>query len=154
MSEKKPQGRGAQERPRCQIDHYFPDKLSSSCAEPAKVNVDGLILCEGHALEAKLEGQIVCWDGILAHVDLWSREATRRGRPDVVGLLEVQRVKATSAMDRAHEDLDLLRSESSGEEAPSVSGRLFRRGSLPLPPKADRPHSRGLRRRSRRWCDV
>ena len=51
----------------------------------------------------------------MAHVDLWSREATRRDRPDVVGLLDLERTKAISAMDRAYADLDLARSQTSGE---------------------------------------
>jgi hypothetical protein len=74
--------------------------------------VDGLLLCERHTLEAKLEGQIGCWGGMLFHIDLWSREARRRKRPDVVGLLEDQRTQATSARQRAYEDLDIVRSET------------------------------------------
>ena len=149
MTEKKPEGRGAQERPRCQIGH-FPGKPSSSCEQPAKVNVDGLVLCEKHALEAKLEGQIFCWDEMLFHIDLWSREASRQERPDVVRLLEIQRAEATSTMERARSDLDLARNESSRGEAPPGSGELLKSGSLPLPPKVARRLSRGLRRRSRR----
>jgi hypothetical protein len=144
MTEKKPEGQGAQERPRCQIDH-FPGKPSSSCAEPAKVNVDGLVLCERHTVEVKLEGQISCWDEMILYIDLWSREARRQNRTQIVELLDVERAKATSAMERAHSDLDLLRSESSREEVTSESGELFRRG--PLPPRGARLLSRAFRRR-------
>jgi hypothetical protein len=49
----------AQERFRCQIGHVR-GKPTSSCTEHAKEDVDGLLLCEGHALEVKLEGQIEC----------------------------------------------------------------------------------------------
>src|SRR5215210_2441597 len=66
MTEKNPEGRSTQERPRCQISH-FPGKPSPSCEQPAKENVDGLLLCEKHAVEAKLEGQIYCWDEMLFH---------------------------------------------------------------------------------------
>jgi hypothetical protein len=105
------EGRNAQEQSYCQISH-LPGKSSSSCSGSAqKEEVDGLLLCERHALEAKLEGQIVCWGGMLFHIDLWSREARRRKRPDVVGLLEDQRTQATSARQRAYEDLDIVRSE-------------------------------------------
>ena len=52
--------REAQERSRCQIGHV-PGKPPSSCAESPKEMVDGLVLCEKHALETKLEGQIKCW---------------------------------------------------------------------------------------------
>jgi hypothetical protein len=144
MHEKKPERRGAQERSRCQIGHY-PGKPSSFCAQPAQENVDGLVLCEKHAMEAKLEGQIESWRGLLSHIDLWSREASRRDRPDIVRLLEVQRAEATSAMERSHSDL--VRSETSGEEVSSGSGALLRRGFLPLPPRGARLRSRGLRRR-------
>ena len=71
--------------------------MASSCAR-------------GTPLEAKLEGQIECWGGMLFHIDLWSREASRREREDVVGLLEVQRMEAMSARQRARTDLDLVRS--------------------------------------------
>jgi hypothetical protein len=66
-------------------------------------------LCERHALEAKLEGQIECWDGMLFHIDLWSKEARRRERPDIVELLQDQREQATSAIERAYEELNMLR---------------------------------------------
>lgn len=117
MTGKKQEGRSAQERSLCQID-YFPGKPSSSCAKAAKVNVDGLVLCERHALEVKLEGQIFCWDEVLFHIDLWSREANRQNRTQIVELLDVERVNVVSAMERAYEDLDLLRRESSWGEAP------------------------------------
>jgi hypothetical protein len=142
--------REAQERDRCQIGHV-PGKAPSSCVEPPKEKVDGLLLCERHALETKLEGQIECWGEMLFHIDLWSREARRQKRPDVVGLLEDQRVRAISASIRAYEELDALRrSETPSGEVPSGSGELFRRGSLPLPPTVARPLSLGLRRLRRR----
>jgi hypothetical protein len=62
----------------------------ASCVEAAKEKVDGVVLCERHALEVKLEGQIECWGEMLFHIDLWSREARRRERPDVVELLQDQ----------------------------------------------------------------
>jgi hypothetical protein len=73
------------------------------------VELDGLMLCEKHALEAKLEGQITCWNGILAHVDLWSREAARRNRADIVGLLEVERLEVRMAIELAAIELHLAR---------------------------------------------
>lgn len=126
--------------PRCQIGAYAGG-TSALCAEPGKANVDGLLLCDGHALEAKLEGQIDCWDEVLFHVDLWSREASRRSRSDVVRLLEVQREEATFAMQRARVDLDGARDETYRR-----SGRAPRRGPPPLPPGGARLPSRGLRR--------
>src|SRR5215208_4777336 len=88
MRENKAQGHSSEKRSRCEINHLFD---GASCVEAAKEHVDGLLLCDRHALEAKLEGQIECWGGMLFHIELWSREARRREREDVVGLLEVQR---------------------------------------------------------------
>ena len=130
----------------CQINHLFD---GASCLEGAQEEVDGLLLCERHALEAKLEGQISCWDEMLFHIDLWSREAARRDREDVVELLEVQRMEATSARHRAHADLDVLRrSETPWEHRESPT----RRGSLLLlpPPTGARLHARGLGRHRHR----
>ena len=76
------------------------------------VEVDGLMLCERHALVAKLEGQIECWRAILAHIDLWSREATRRERPEIGELLEVERLKVEAATERASRELELARSRT------------------------------------------
>jgi hypothetical protein len=145
MRENKAQGHSLEKRFPCEINHLFD---GASCVEAAKEKVDGLLLCERHALEVKLEGQISCWGEMLFHVDLWSREAARRDREDVVELLEVQRVEATSARHRAYEELDVLRrSETPWErrrEQPT-------RGSLlVLPPGGARPLFRGLRRLRRR----
>src|SRR5215213_10605547 len=145
MRANKAQGHTSERRSRCEIDHLFD---GASCVEAAEEKVDGLLLCERHALEAKLEGQISCWGEMLFHIDLWSREAARRDREDVVRLLEVQRVEATSARHRAYEDLDVLRkSETPWEhrEPPTRRGSI-----LLLPPRASRPHARGLRRPRRR----
>jgi hypothetical protein len=62
-------------------------------------------------LEAKLEGQIACWDEMLFHIELWSREASRQERTKIMELLDAERAEATAAIDRACEDLDTLRGE-------------------------------------------
>jgi hypothetical protein len=140
-----PQGPSSEWRYSCEVYHLFG---GTPCTKAAKENVDGLLLCEGHALEVKLEGQIGCWEEMLFHIDLWSKEAARRGREDVVELLEVERGQATSARHRAYSDLDVLRSEKPWEHRGTPTRR---RGSLLLlPPEAARPLSRGLRRLRRR----
>jgi hypothetical protein len=146
------EGRNAQEQSYCQIGH-LPGKSSSSCSGSAqKEEVDGLLLCERHALEAKLEGQIECWGGMLFHIDLWSREASRREREDVVGLLEVQRMEAMCARQRARTDLERLRSTdtSLGTSGTLGSAQVLKRGPPPLPPRGARPLARGLRGHRRR----
>jgi hypothetical protein len=153
MSENKVEGPEARKRSRCQIGYLAGNSPSSSCAEPSREEVDGLLLCERHALEAKLEGQIACWEEMLFHIDLWSREASRKNRPRIVELLDLERAQAKAAMERACEDLDALRrsSEALGEEVASGSGGPFKRGPLLLlPPRDARPHSLGLRRPGRR----
>ena len=150
MAEQKPGRRGAQGRQRdCECDPFLG---GTSCARPAREMVDEQLLCERHATEAKLGGQISCLSGILAHVDLWAREATLRARPDVVRLLEVQRAEVVSAIARAYEELDALRrSETSmaeAREAPAAGGEFSKRGFLP--PRDARPRSLGLRHPRRR----
>jgi hypothetical protein len=151
MREDKEERREAEERSYCQIGH-LPGKPSSSCSGCAQEEVDGLLLCERHALEAKLEGQIECWGGMLFHIDLWSREASRREREDIVGLLEVQRAEAKSARQRSCTDLDRLRStDTSLGTLGTVDGaEVLKRGPPSLPPRGARPLSRGLRRPRRR----
>src|SRR5215211_874600 len=151
MRANKAQGHTSERRSRCEIDHLFD---GASCVEAAEEKVDGLLLCERHALEAKLEGQIECWGEMLFHIDLWSREAARREREDVVELLEVQRVEAISARHRAHEDLDVLRRSETSTRAEMPSGggssEVVKRGPPPLPPRGVRLRARGLRRHRRR----
>jgi hypothetical protein len=106
MRENKAQRHTSENRSRCEVYRLFD---GASCVEAAEEKVDGLLLCERHALEAKLEGQIECWNEMLFHIDLWSKEATRRERPDVVELLQDQREQATSAIERAYEELNMLR---------------------------------------------
>ena len=147
MRDDKAQRHNSEERTLCQIAHLID---GASCVEAAKEEVDGLLLCERHALGAKLEGQISCWGEMLFHIDLWSREAARRDREDVVELFEVQRLEATSARHRAYEDLEVLRKSEMPWKSTEPPTR--RRGSLLLlpPPRASRPPSRGLRRPRRR----
>jgi hypothetical protein len=146
MRENKAQGHPTEKRSPCEINHLFG---GAPCPKAAKENVDGLVLCERHTLEAKLEGQISCWGELLFHIDLWSREAARREREDVVELLEVQRLEATSARHRAYEDLDVLRSSETPWE-PRTEQPPTRGSLLILPPRGARPPSQGLRRHRRR----
>jgi hypothetical protein len=155
MSENTSQRHSSQERSLCEINHLFG---GAPCPKAGKEKVDSLLLCERHALEVKLEGQIECWGGMLFHIDLWSREARRRERVDVVGLLEVQRAEAMSARQLARTDLDRLRSRDTSLGAWGTLGSAevgLRRGPLkrdppPLPPRGARPLARGLGRHRRR----
>jgi hypothetical protein len=146
MRENYPQGHSSDRRYSCEVYHLFG---GAPCARAAKEKVDGLVLCERHALEAKLEGQIECWGGMLFHIELWSKEAARREREDIVGLLEVQRAEAMCARQRSRTDLDRLRSTDTSLGTLG-SAEVLKRGPPSPPPRAARPHFRGLRRHRRR----
>ena len=151
MGVNKELGREARKRPRPQASHLPGKSLSSpSCGEPTKEEVDSLLQCERHVLEAKLEGQIGCWDEMLFHIDLWSREASRQKRTRIVELLDAERAEARAAMERAYEDLGTLRGERTPASATPGRAESPRRDSLPLPPGAARPPFPGLGRLRRR----
>jgi hypothetical protein len=145
MRENEPQVHSSENGSRCEISHLFG---GAPCAKVGEETIDGLLLCERHVLETKLEGQIECWDELLFHIDLWSGEASCKNRTQIVELLDVERTKATAAIEQAYEDLDVLRSETPRLEVLSGRGESLRRGSLlVLPQRAARLHSAGLRRR-------
>ena len=79
---------------------------SSSCENPGtQRTIDGL-LCEQHASQFGLEERIACWEAILLHIELWSKAAHRKGREDVVRLLQLERAEVAAALNRLHEDLE------------------------------------------------
>src|SRR5215208_4449619 len=83
MGENKSQGHSSEKRSRCEINDLFD---GASCTEPPKEKVDRLHLCERHALETKLEGQIECWGEMLFHIDLWSKGGKREERAEGSGV--------------------------------------------------------------------
>jgi hypothetical protein len=109
MSDNKTEAHTLQQCYRCEFGQYHYSCGTTSCVREGMVEVDGLMLCERHALQAKLEGQIECCRAIMAHIDLWSREATRRERPQITELLEVERLKVEAATEQASRDLELAR---------------------------------------------
>jgi hypothetical protein len=76
------------------------------CGQRGKVSLDGLLLCEAHAQRLRLEERVAYCRAILAHIELWSNEARTRGREDVVGLLGIERRKASAALGRVLGDLE------------------------------------------------
>jgi hypothetical protein len=90
-------------QPSCEVE----DTLKGGhCEKRAEVRLDGLLLCERHAAQLRLEELADSWAAILLHVELWSGAARSRGREDVVRLLEVERERAASALGRVLEDLE------------------------------------------------
>lgn len=81
-------------------------KGGSSCENPGtQRTIDGL-LCEQHARQFGLEERIACWEAILLHIELWSKAAHRKGREDVVLLLQLERAEVAAVLNRLHEDLE------------------------------------------------
>ena len=64
------------------------------------------LLCETHARQLALEEQVACWEAILLHIELWSKIARKRGREDIVRLLQLQRAEAAAKLARAYENLE------------------------------------------------
>ena len=93
----------AKEQLRCEVSKTLKGEY---CENPGtQGTIDGL-LCEPHARQFGLEERIACWEAILLHIELWTKAAHRRGREDVVRLLQLERAEAATALARAHEDLE------------------------------------------------
>jgi hypothetical protein len=100
--------RHAKEQTRCGVS----DTLKGGyCENPGtQRTIDGL-LCEPHARQFGLEERIACWEAILLHIELWSKAARRRGREDIVRLLQLERAEAAAALERAYKDLKQAENE-------------------------------------------
>jgi hypothetical protein len=79
------------------------------CGEKSEVRLDGLRLCERHSDQLRLGERVAYWRAILAHIRLWSGEARSRGRGDVVRLLEIERARASAALEGASGELQRSR---------------------------------------------
>lgn len=87
---------------RCEFESALTGEY---CGQAGEVGLDGLWLCEHHADLLRLREQVAYWRAILAHVELWSGEARRRGWREVVGTLDVERAGASAALVRASAEL-------------------------------------------------
>jgi hypothetical protein len=108
MSQRPTSNRPAKESPRCEVG----DTLAGGyCEKPGtQRTIDGL-LCEQHARLFGLEERISCWEAMLLHIELWTKAARRRGREDIVRLLQLERAEAAAALARVHEDLEKAENE-------------------------------------------
>jgi hypothetical protein len=111
MSQRTTSNRPTKRQPRCEVSHTL---MGGYCEKlGTQRTIDGL-LCEQHARQFGLEERTACWEAILLHIELWSKAARRRGREDIVRLLQLERAEAAAALARAHEDLK--RAENEGYE--------------------------------------
>ena len=91
------------------------------CRQRGQLSLDGLLLCESHARQLRLEERVAYCRAMLAHIELWSREARTRGREDIVDLLGIERTKASAALGRILLE-DLERSEGDGSSGDGMDG--------------------------------
>ena len=94
--------RYAKEQPRCRVGDAL---MGEYCENPGTQRTTDGLLCEQHARQFGLEERIACWQAILLHIELWTKAARRRGREDIVRLLQFERVEAAAALERVYEDL-------------------------------------------------
>ena len=115
--------RHAKEQPRCEVSYTL---LGGYCEKPGtQRTIDGL-LCEQHARQFGLEERIACWEAILLHIELWSKAARRRGREDIVRLLQLERAEAAAALARVHEDLEKAENEGYERKEREIYGFMSR----------------------------
>src|SRR5947209_10880969 len=94
----------------CEASNMF---RGGYCENPGiQRSMDGLLLlCEQHARQFGLEERIACWEAILLHIELWSKSARKRGREDIVHLLQLERAEAVAALACRYEDLKQVENE-------------------------------------------
>src|SRR5215204_6833146 len=115
--------RHANESPRCEVRETLK---GGYCEKPGtQRTIDGL-LCEQHAMQFGLEERLACWEAILLHIELWSKIARRRGREDIVGLLQLERAEAAAALERAYKDLKQAESEGYERKEREIYGFMSR----------------------------
>ena len=111
---------------RCEFERTLKGEC---CSEKGCVELEGLWLCERHAYRLWLEERAVFWRAMLAHTELWSGEARRQGRDDVVGRLEKLRARSAAALGCILEDLeesrDLDGENGSGEGRDPPNGDRY-----------------------------
>src|SRR5829696_2222238 len=116
-------GRHTKEQPRCGVRDTLK---GGDCEKPGtQRTIDGL-LCEQHARLFGLEERIACWEAILLHIELWLKIARRRGREDIVRLLQLEGAEAAAALERAYKDLKQAESEGYERKEREIYGFMSR----------------------------
>ncbi len=109
MDKKKtPSGWHAREQSHCEVSNTLNGGYCENLGTQRTMNV---LLCEKHARQLKLEERVACWEANVLHIELWSKAARRRGREDVVRLLQLERAEAAAALERAYDDLEQAENE-------------------------------------------
>jgi hypothetical protein len=114
--------RHAKEQPRCEVSKSLK---GGYCETPGTQRTRDGLLCKPHARQFGLEERIACWEAILLHIELWSKAARRRGREDIVRLLQLERAEAAAALARVHEDLEKTDNEGHQRKKREIYGFMF-----------------------------
>ena len=117
---------------RCEFERTLNGE---QCTDNAEVKLDGLRLCRRHSAQLHLEERVTYWRAMLAHVELWAGEAGSRGRDDVGRLLEIERARASNALERAYVSLQRSRD---GRGWDGEDGQVSRDGEVDAHGSADR----------------
>jgi len=112
----------AKESSRCEVRETL---TGGYCEKPGTHRTMEGLLCEQHARQFGLEERIACWEAILLHIELWSKTARRRGREDVVLLLQLERVEVAAALNRLHEDLEKAENKGYQHKKREIYGFMF-----------------------------
>jgi len=115
--------RRVKEQPRCGVNKKTLAEGEYCENLGTQRTIDGL-LCEKHARQLGLEERVACWEAILLHIQLWTKAAHRRGREDVVRLLELERAEAAAALERAYEDLKQAENEGYQRKEREIYGLM------------------------------
>ncbi len=104
MSHRATSNRHPKERqPHCEVSNTLK---GGYCQNPGTQRTKDGLLCAPHARQFGLEERIACWEAILLHIELWSKTARRRGREDILRLLQLERAEAAAALARTYENLE------------------------------------------------
>jgi hypothetical protein len=110
---------GDQRKYRCEFERTLKGDY---CSQRGHVSLDGLLLCDGHARQLRVEERVAYCRATLAHVELWSREARTRGREDIVDLLEIERRRASVALGSVLKELEQSEGLGEGDSGPDHGG--------------------------------
>ena len=120
------QHRGTKGEAHCEFHRTLQGEY---CTQNGEVKLDSSMFCNRHADRLRVKERVTYWRAMLAHVELWSGEARRQGRDDVVGCLEKVWARSAAALGCILEDLeesrDLDGENGSGEGRDPPNGDRY-----------------------------
>jgi len=92
----------ARSQPLCELDHTLK---GGYCEEKGKVRLDGLLLCESHALQLEAQDKIDLLQGIISCLELCLSNLALRRDKNLVGVLRAERAGAARELELAYQEL-------------------------------------------------